>query len=167
MRRASLAVSLVVGMSLLAQVAAAQTKAWQFGPEVSFATNNLGFGVGGRAVWAGLGSAVKVPGLQAYGAFDYFVSPNVFSSIWEINIDGTWDIPNMTGGFKPYVGAGLNYAHYSWPSGFLGSVGSSESGLNILGGTHFKPSPKLNMFGEVRIELRTASAIAFTVGMLF
>jgi hypothetical protein len=167
MRKVSLAVSLVVGLSLLARAAAAQTKQWRFGPEVTFATNNLGLGAGARAVFSGLGSAVKVPGLEAYGALDFFFAPNVFSSIWEINLNGTWDIPNMTGGFRPYVGAGFNYAHYSVPSGFLGSLGASESGLNILGGTHFRPSPKLNMFGEVRIELRTASAAAFTVGILF
>ncbi len=166
MRKMTLALSAVVGLCVLAQTAEAQ-KAWQFGPEVSLATNNLGPAIGARAVWSGLGSAVKVPGLGAYASFDYFFSPNVFSSIWELNINGTWDIPNITGQFKPYVGAGINYAHYSLPAGFLGSVGASESGLNVLGGAHFNPTPKLNLFGEVRIELRTASAIGFTVGILF
>jgi len=165
MRKASLVVSLVVGLSLLAQAAAAQTKQWQFGPEVGFATNNLGPSIGGRAVFSGLGTAVKVPGLQAYASFDYFF-PSVSSvTIWEINANGTWDIPNMTGGFKPYVGAGLNYAHYSWSGCSL--CAGSQTGLNLLGGTHFNPTPKLNMFGEVRIELRTGSAIDFTVGVLF
>jgi hypothetical protein len=166
MRKVTLVLSTALGLCVLAQTAVAQ-KPWQFGPEVSLATNNLGPAIGARAVFSGLGSAVKVPGLEAYAAFDYFFSPNVFSSIWELNINGTWDIPNMTGQFKPYVGAGINYAHYSWPSAFLSSFGASETGLNILGGTHFNPTPKLNLFGEVRIELRTASAIDFTVGILF
>lgn len=166
MRKVTLALSAALGLCVLAQSAVAQTKPWQFGPEVSLATNNLGPGVGARAVFSGLGSAVKVPGLQAYAAFDYFFSPNVFSSIWELNINGTWDIPNLTGQFKPYVGAGINYAHYSIPAGILG-YGVSETGLNLLAGTHLSPTPKLNLFGEVRIELRTASALDFTVGILF
>jgi hypothetical protein len=166
MRKVTVALSAALGLCLVAQTAVAQ-KPWQVGPEVSLATNNLGPGIGARVVFSGLGSAVKVPGLEAYAAFDYFFSPNVYSSIWELNINGTWDIPNMTGQFKPYVGAGLNYADYSFPSGFLGSFSASETGLNILGGTHFNPTPKLNLFGEVRIELRTASAIDFTVGILF
>jgi hypothetical protein len=61
----------------------------------------------------------------------------------------------------------LNYANYSGSNcPALGCPGS-ETGLNILGGTHFNPTPKTNLFGEVRIELRTASFVAFTVGVLF
>jgi opacity protein-like surface antigen len=166
MRKVTLALSAVVGLCVLAQAAAAQTKQWQFGPEVNFATNSIGAGVGGRAVFAGLGDAVKVPGLQAYGSFDYFF-PGSGLTFWEINVNGTWDIPNMAGGFKPYVGAGVNYAHSSVSVPILGTVSGSNTGLNLLGGTHFKPTPKLNMFGEVRVELRTGSAIVFTVGILF
>lgn len=169
MRKVTLALSAVVGLCVLAQTAAAQTKQWQFGPEVSFGTNSYGPGIGARAVYSGLGTAVKVPGLQAYGAFDYFFpGTGVFGytlHVWEINVDGTWDIPNMTG-FKPYIGAGLNYANYSVSGCTLGCA-SSETGLNVLGGAHFNPAPTLNMFGEVRIELRTSSFIAFTVGVLF
>ena len=169
MRKATVALGAALGLCFLAQTATAQTKQWQFGPEVSFGTSSYGPGIGARAVFSGLGTAVKVPGLQAYGSFDYyFPSSSGFGytlHVWEINVNGTWDIPNMTGGFKPYVGAGLNYANYSW-SGCSICTGS-QTGLNVLGGTHFNPTPKLNMFGEVRIELRTASFIAFTVGLLF
>jgi hypothetical protein len=169
MRRVTLALGAALGLCVLAQTATAQTKQWQFGPQVDFATNSYGPGVGVRAVYTGLGTAVKVPGLEAYASFDYFFPSNsaFISSLhfWEINANGTWDIPNMTGGFKPYVGAGLNYAHYSYSNCSI--CAGSETGLNLLGGTHLKPSPTLDMFGEVRIELRTASAIVFTVGLLF
>ncbi len=168
MRKVTLALGTAVALSLLAQTATAQTKPWQFGPEVSLGTNSAGPGVGARAVWAGLGQAVKAPGLGAYAAFDYFFPSSGFGvspSLWEINVNGTYDIPHMTG-FVPYVGAGLNYAHYSFSSPF-GSVSTSQTGLNLLGGGKFNPSPKLHMFGEVRIELRTGSFVAFTVGLLF
>ncbi len=168
MRKMTLALSAVVGLCVLAQTAEAQ-KAWQFGPEVSLGTNSAGPAIGARAVFNGLGAATKVTGLGAYAAFDYFFPSSGFGvspSLWEINVNGTWDIPNMTGGFKPYVGAGINYAHYSVT--VLGtSASSSQTGLNLLGGTHFKPAPKLDMFGEVRIELRTGSFVAFTAGILF
>lgn len=169
MRKATLALSMALGSLVLAQTAAAQTKQWQFGPEVTFGTQSIGPGVGARAVFTGLGSALKVPGLQAYGAFDYFFPSSSFGispSYWEINVNGTWDIPNMTGGFKPYVGAGISYAHTS--VSVLGvSASASSTGLNVLGGTHFAPTPKLNMFGEVRIELHNGTPLFFTVGLLF
>jgi hypothetical protein len=155
MRKTTLALSLALGLVIVAQPAAAQVKQWQFGPQVDFATNNLGLGIGGRAVYTGLGSAVSVPGLAAYASFDLFFPSG--GSFWEINADATWNIPNVTGQFSPYIGAGLDYAH----------DGSSLTGLNLLGGTHFKPTPALNMFGEIRIELRTSSAVVFTVGALF
>lgn len=168
MRKVTLALSAAVGLCVLAQTAVAQTKPWQFGPEVSFGTSNYGPAIGARAVFSGLGTAVKVPGLQAYASFDYFFpSSSGFVSgvhVWEINVNGTWDIPNMTG-FKPYVGAGLNYANYSWSG--CSFCSGSETGLNVLGGAHFNPTPTLNMFGEVRVELRTSSFVAFTVGLLF
>jgi len=170
MRKATLALSTVVGLCVMAQTAQAQGKQWLFGPEVSFGTNSYGPGIGARVVYAGLGKAVKAPGLQAYGAFDYFFpGTGIFGytiHVWELNFNATYDIPNITGQWKPYVGAGLNYANYSVSGCTLGCAGS-ETGLNILGGTHFNPTPKTNLFGEVRIELRTASFIAFTVGALF
>jgi opacity protein-like surface antigen len=165
MRKVSLAVSLVVGLSLVAQAATAQTRQWKFGPEVNFATNSVGFGVGGRAVYTGLGTALKVPGLQAYGAFDWFF-PGSGLTWWELNANGTWDIPNMTG-FNPYVGAGLNFAHVSVNCGPLINCSSSNVGLNLLGGARFNVAQKLEAFGEVRAEIRSGSAIVFTVGVLF
>ncbi len=169
MRKATLALCTAVGLSLMAQAATAQTKQWQFGPEVSFGTGSYGPAIGARAWWTGLGQAVKAPGLGAYAAFDYFFpGTGVFGytlHVWELNVNATYDIPHVTG-FRPYVGGGINYANYSVSGCTLGCAGS-QTGLNLLGGAHFNPAPKLPMFGEVRIELRTASIIAFTVGVLF
>jgi len=170
MRKVTLALSAALGLCVLAQTATAQMKPWQFGPEVSLGTNNVGPAIGARAVFNGLGAATKVTGLAAYASFDYFFPSSSFGvspSYWEINVDGTWDIPNMTGQFKPYVGAGIDYGHTSVTVTGFGSGSASNTGLNILGGTHFNPTPKLNLFGEVRIELRTSSIVAFTVGILF
>jgi opacity protein-like surface antigen len=165
MRKMIVALTLVAGLGVVAQAASAQTRQFRFGPEVSFATNNVGFGVGGRAVYTGLGTALKVPGLQAYGSFDYFF-PGSGLTWWEINANGTWDIPNMTG-FAPYVGAGLNFAHVSVNCGPLVNCSSSNVGLNLLGGARYNVTPKLNAFGEIRAEIHSGSAIVFTLGLLF
>ncbi len=170
MRKMTVALSTAIGLCLMAQTATAQVKAWQFGPEVSLGTNSVGPAIGARAVWNGLGTVTKVAGLGAYASFDYFFPSSGFGvspSYWEINVNGTWEIPNITGQFKPYVGAGINYGHTSVTVTGVGSASTSNTGLNILGGSRFNPTPKLNLFGEVRIELRTSSIVAFTVGILF
>jgi len=155
MRRVTLAVGTILALCTLGQTAAAQARPFKFGPEVALGTNNAGAAIGARAVFNGLGVVTKVTGLAAYASFDYFLSSG---SPWEINVNGTWDVPNITGPFTPYVGAGLNYVH---------SSGGSSSGPNLLGGTHFRPTPMLDTFGEIRIELRNGSLVAFTVGVLF
>ena len=155
MRKVTLALSAAVALSLVAQSAAAQVRWLKLGPEIGLGTNGAGAAIGGRAVFTGLGEVTNLTGLAAYASFDYFLSTG---SPWEINLNGTWDIPSITGPLKPYVGAGLNYAHAS---------GGSSSGLNLLGGTHFRPTPALDTFGEIRIELRSGSLVAFTIGVLF
>jgi opacity protein-like surface antigen len=172
MRKVTMALALVLAAGIAAQAAQAQQteKAWQFGPQVSWMSQSVGIGVGARAVYGGLGTAVKVPGLRAYGAFDYFFpgsSYGVSPKYWEINAGATYDL-NITGmsGFAPYVGAGLNYAHASVSvAGF--SASSSNTGLNVLGGGRFKLGQKLNAFAEARLELGGGEAFAATFGILF
>ena len=165
MRKTTLALTAVVGLCVVAQTAAAQTRQWQFGPEVGLGTDNVGASIGARAVFRGLGAVTKVTGLAAYASFDYFFpnsSRGPSPSYWEINVNGTWDIRHVTGPFKPYVGAGIDYGHWSERGG-----SHSNSGLNLLGGTRINPAPNLRLFGELRFELRTNPILAVTVGMLF
>jgi hypothetical protein len=166
----------MVGLAVLglaAQAAVAQTaavKPIQFGVQGSWMSQSVGLGVGGRVVYNALGTTLKVPGLAAYGAFDYFFpSTGTWGSgisIWEINAGATYDVKlqGMTS-ITPYVGAGLNYAHVGISGCSLCSA--SSTGLNVLGGGRFKLGAKLNAFAEARVELRTGSAIAFTGGLLF
>jgi hypothetical protein len=156
MRKATLALSAVVGLCVVAQIANAQTREWQFGPQISVGTNHLGPAIGGRAVFTGLGAAANVAGLGAYGSLDWYFPSG--GSVLVLHANGTWDIPNVTGGAKPYIGAGL---------GFATSSGASRLGIDLLGGARFSPTPKFNMFTEVRLELYSSSFLAFTVGLLF
>jgi opacity protein-like surface antigen len=178
MRKVTMALALVLATGIAAQAAQAQQteKAWQFGPQVNIATQHIGLGVGGRAVFTGLGSAVKVPGLGAFGSFDWFFPGNSYGvspSVWEINVNATYDlkIAGLTG-VAPYVGGGVNYLHWSTGAGtVLGfpvpSASGSETGLNLLGGGRFNLTPKLHAFAEARIEVRSGGAFVVTGGLLF
>jgi len=173
MRKLMAAAALVAVVGLAAQAASAQTvavKPIQFGVQGSFMTQSVGPGVGARVVYNGLGTQLKVPGLAAYGSFDYFFpgsSYGVSPSYWEINANATYDVKiNGLNGVAPYVGAGLNYAHSS--VSFLGvSASASETGLNVLGGGRFKLGAKMNAYAEARLELSGGGAFALTVGLLF
>jgi len=174
MRKLMVAAALVAAMGLAAQSASAQTtgvvRPFQFGVQADFATNNYGPGIGARVVYNGLGTTLKIPGLAAYGSFDYFFPSNAWGtglSFWEINANATYDfrISDLSG-VVPYVGGGLNYAHLSANCAPF-DCSASNTGLNLLGGARFKISPKLNAYAEARFELRTASAIVLTVGILF
>jgi opacity protein-like surface antigen len=174
MRKLMVAAALVAAMGMAAQAASAQTaaavKPIQIGVQADFATNNYGPGIGARVVYNGLGTTLKVPGLAAYASFDYFFPSSAWGtglSFWEINANATYDL-KLTGmpTIAPYVGGGLNYAHLSANCAPF-SCSASNTGLNLLGGARFKVTPKLNAYLEARFELRSASAIVLTAGVLF
>ena len=154
------------GIAFLAVVAARPAHAQvQFGPELSWASNSIGIGVGGR-VEASLAKATSVKGLGVTGSFDYFFPGTGLGgpspTYWEINANGTYhfEIPNVK--IAPYAGAGLVAAHW----GYAG-YGATNVGLNLLAGTNFPAMGKITPFAELRIELRSGSAVVLTGGVLF
>jgi len=140
----------------------------QFGPEVNWASNSIGVGVGAR-VEASLDKAIPtVKGLGVTGSFDLFFPTGI--TYWEINGDGTYhfEIPNVK--IAPYAGAGLSIAHTSISScaSVLGiSCSATNVGLNLLAGTNFPDLGKITPFAELRLELRTGGAFVLTGGVLF
>jgi hypothetical protein len=156
----------VVGVVGLAVVAARPVHAQvQFGPQLNWASNSIGVGVGGR-VEASLAKAIpSVKGLGVIGSFDFFF-PGSGVTYFEINANGTYHFAIENVKISPYVGAGLVVAHTSVT--VLGISGSTTNvGLNLLGGTNFPSMGKITPFAEIRIELRTGSAVVLTGGVLF
>ena len=158
----------LVGVVALALVATRPAQAqWKFGPELSWASNSFGVGIGARAEVNLVSMIPSAKNFSAIGSFDYFFPSTGIGgpspSYWEINVDGAYhfDIPSVKA-IAPYAGAGLDIGHLS----YMG-YGASEVGLNLMGGTNFKPLGKVIPFAELRIELRTASAIVLTGGVLF
>ena len=130
----------------------------QFGPQLDWASNSIGFGVGGR-VEASLAKAIPTaPGLGVVGAFNvYFPSAG---TVWGADGNATYhfQIPTLKT-VSPYVGTGLALLH---------GIKRTGVGLNILGGADFPGLGKFTPFGELRVVLvKSTSAFILAGGVLF
>jgi hypothetical protein len=158
----------LIGITVLALAAprAAHAQA-QFGPQLSWASNSIGVGIGGRAEVSLAKLIPSVKGLTAIGSFDWFFPTGV--TYWEINGDVGYhfQIPQVK--LDPYAGAGLVIAHSSISGcAALGiNCSATNVGLNLLAGTNFPAMGKITPFAELRLELRTGSAFVITGGVLF
>jgi hypothetical protein len=170
MRKAMSALALVAAAGLLVvQTASAQSmrgsassaRPLQFGAQVNWATDT-DFGLGARAVYSSLGQAVGLSGLEGVASLDFFF-PGSGVTYFEVNADVTYPLRIASAPtISPYVGGGLNVAH----SSASGVGGSTDVGLNLLGGTRFGLG-SLKAFGEGRLELRSGSQFVLTFGVLF
>ena len=160
----------LIGITALALAAPRPAHAqFKFGPEVTWASQSIGIGVGARAE-ASLASVIpSVKGLGVMASFDYFFpgsSYGVSPSYWEINANGTYhfEIPNVK--IAPYAGAGVVFAHSAVTVGNF-SASANNVGLNILGGVNFPAMGSITPFAELRLELRSGGAFVVTGGVLF
>ena len=109
--------------------------------------------------------------------FDYyFPSSSNFGGYsykyWEIAADGLFDITTASSNTKPYVGAGLTYAHQSFANDYcdfynIDCGGGSNTGLHIVGGLNFMANSKLMPFVEAKIELSSGSEFIIKGGIHF
>lgn len=151
--------ALLFGAGSAAQ--AQQAMPVNFGVQASFA-DDTDFGVGARVE---LGLAQLSPRLFAIGSFDWFF-PDGFD-YFEVNANLGYSIPLTSPTFVPYVGGGLNIARASVKV-FGESHSDTEVGLNVLGGTKFKPvSARFTPFLEARVELNGGEQFVISGGILF
>ena len=136
---------------------------------MNWASNSIGFGVGGRVEFDLAKVVPTVPGLGVEGSFDYFFPGSGYgasASYWEINANGLYSFSLPKSPITPYAGAGIGIDHSS--VSVLGISASANSvGLNLLGGAKFANVGKVTPFAEVRIELHSGSAVVLTGGVLF
>jgi len=150
---------IAIGIAGLTMGAAPSVRAQvQYGPQLNWASNNIGFGVGGR-VEASLAKAIpSVQGLGVLGAFSvYFPSGG---TAWGFDVGATYhfDIPTVKT-IAPYVGAGLAVLH---------GIKRTGGGLNLFAGTNFSALGALTPFAELKLVLvRSTSAVVLTGGVLF
>jgi len=129
----------VAAIALGARAAEAQ-RSVRFGVNMSFASDDRNFGLGAR-VNVDLEQVARWKNFEGVGSFDYFFPSSKGQPIdvnyWELNANGLYKITSVKGSVLPYVGSGLNVAHGSGPALGYGG-GSTELGLNLLGGVRFK-----------------------------
>jgi hypothetical protein len=145
---------------LLSTAADAQRKQMLLGPQVGFATANyLDFFLGAQF------SYPVAPQFDIYPSFDlYFPGNNV--TAWALNGDVRyWPKLNMPDAGL-YVGAGLNYTHFSVDFGPFGSGTFNEVGLGLLGGWDFK-AVSWRPFAQLRIVIGDADRVEFGGGVNF
>jgi len=159
---------LLVGLMALGFVTLGATQAqaqFRFGANVSWATDT-DFGLGARANF-GLGEFSKRNPIEGQVTFDYFF-PNGFD-YWELSGNGIYRFDTSAENLKPYAGAGLLYSHSSvngCPGGY--SCGSSDLGLNLIGGLRFNVKGTTAIpFVEARLEVRNGSQFVMAGGVLF
>ncbi len=158
------------GLALLGSTAADLRAQTRFGVQASFGSDDVNFGIGGRATF-NLRSLIKTPGFEGIASFDYFFPDEpagVDGTYWEINGNLGYTIPNVKGNVAPYVGGGLNIAHASVTVTGFGSGSDTEVGLNLLGGVKFKSrTSRLAPFVEARVELGGGEIFVLTGGVVF
>jgi hypothetical protein len=165
-----------LGLVVTAQSASAQaqTSGTRFGVEAAFATKgDIGIGAGAFVKFHLL--EISEHPITGRVAFDYyFPSSSNFGGYsykyWEVAADGLFDIATAKADLKPYVGAGLTYAHSSFDAGYCGAFvdcGGSSTGLHIVGGLNFMANAKLMPFVEAKLELSGGSQLILKGGIHF
>ena len=164
--------SVALGLILVASSAdaQAQTSGTRFGIEAAFATNN-DVGIGAGAFVKFHLAEVSEHAITGRVAFDYYFpsSTGLYGSgykYWELAADALLDIV-AKGTTKPYVGAGITYAHSSFSCTGCVGVGGSNTGLDIVGGLNFMADRKLMPFVEAKIELSSGSEFIIKGGIHF
>lgn len=120
----------------------------------------------GAGVTFGLGSLTTNSGIRAEATFDYFFTDDPLK-VWEVNANALMDIKSVPG---LYVGAGVNYANFSWDFDNLCEIidcdsSESEIGLNVLGGWNFAGSK--GPFVQARFALGGGEQLYVTGGIRF
>ena len=155
MRRLLLTFAFLLFLAGTATEAQAQTR---FGVQASLA-DDADFGVGARV-------ALSPPGpspIKILGSFDLFF-PDGPVDYWELNGNIVYVVPVQNSAVAPYIGGGLNVAHFSFDGGTFGSS-DTEMGLNLLGGIEFGGA--LPLFVEARVEVEGGEQFVLTGGIYF
>ncbi len=155
MRKRILTFAFLLFLAGTASEAQAQSR---FGVQASIA-DDADFGVGVRlAISPPAGSPIKI-----LTSFDWFF-PDGDIDYWELNGNVVYLVPVQQSAVAPYVGGGLNVAHFSSGGGTFGSS-DTDMGLNLLGGMEF--GGQLPLYLEARVEVSGGEQFVLTGGIYF
>jgi len=167
------------GLAMIAPAAAhaqAQTAGTRFGVEAAYGSEHIGFGVGAFVKFHLLD--VSEHPITGRVSFDYYFPSSSFCGafadcgykFFEIAGDGLFDLATSNAKIKPYVGAGLVYAHSSFSADFCDFSdcgGNGDLGIDVLGGINFMGNSKLMPFVEAKFDLRSGGAFIIKGGVHF
>lgn len=143
--------------------------AFKVGPRVTLSVGDISDAFGGDvAIGADLRYQFAEFPVQGNGAFDfYFADEDV--SVFTIDVNVVYPL-EVGETFAPYVGAGLGYTNVSVDidTGFGGFSGdTSDTGINLVGGTEFVTGAAFTPFAQAQLTLGDVDRFALTGGLLF
>lgn len=158
----------VLGIAMALAISAGNVQAQRLGAQLSYGDDSdLGLGarleVGVPNLFTSTGALANT---YFIGSFDYFFIDCDECTYWEINANLA--VPVAASGVDPYLGAGLNVAHFSvdFDSPLSDEASDTEVGVNLLGGIRF-PLGNLSSFLEGRLELGGGEQLVLTFGIMF
>lgn len=154
MRRFNVLAAAAVALFLFPVAADAQV---HIGPQLSYG-GETEIGVGARVV----ANVESLPHWDFIATFDVFF-PGNDRDYWEANGNmaynfGIPEVPSLS----PYVGVGLNIAHFS-----RGMGDDTDLGINFFAGTQFESNSSMTPYAELRLVAEAAEQVVLTVGLLF
>jgi hypothetical protein len=145
---------------LTAQAQAPAAERTRFGVQVSYASDDVDFGVGAH---------LDYPMSRLFNNAPIFaqVTADIFFPGNDVTyLEGAW---NMLYRFRiqnsplaPYAGAGLVLAYADTPAG-----SNTELGLNLVGGMQFPRAGRLTPFVQARLEVEAGEIFVLTGGIHF
>lgn len=153
---------LVVGaLALVPSLASAQ----RFGAQLGYGTEIESLALGARVEFDLTNKLSQKPpfsNAMIVAAFDYYLDCDG-CSYWELTPAFVVPFTMQGSAMKPYLGAGLSFAHVSVDAV---NASNTETGLALLGGLRF-PLGNLSAFTEARATLHDADQLTLAFGLLF
>jgi len=166
--RTTVLVAAVAALALApiaAQAQQASPDRMRFGAQVSYASDDVDFGVGAHLDYP-LSRLLNNAPVFAQLSADFFFPGNDLTYI-ELNWNALYKFRITNSPIAPYAGAGLNFAYANVGGGCTGDCSNSDLGLNLVGGLQFPNAGRLLPFVQVRGELNGGELVVITGGVHF
>lgn len=166
---AALALILAVALPLSSSAQTSPESAFKVGPRATLSLGDISDAFGGDIA---IGANVRYQSadlpIQGNGAFDFYFA-NENTTVFTIDVNAVYPL-DVGKALAPYVGAGLGYTNISIDvdtqfGSFSGDT--SDTGLNLVGGTEFVTGGSLIPFVQAQLTIGDLDRFGLTGGVLF
>lgn len=137
----------------------------RFGAQVSYASDDIDFGVGAHLDYP-LSRLLNNAPVFAQLSADFFFPGNDLTYI-ELNWNALYKFRIQNSPLLPYAGAGLNFAYADFGGACTADCSNSDLGLNLVGGLQFPNAGRLLPFVQARLEVNGGELFVLTGGIHF